>query len=163
MNNFFSRWLHSISPTACIKLLKNDPSSSCLWQQTSLRCPVCGRLIAYVFPLHGKYELHVAYPFACKKEWQAIIQNSIPSEYREPVRNEPIGVIDWDLLREPIEPLISDCWDDDEKYQQCIQEYIHQVRQSEYGDELLSEPLKAQEPDEPILIETDLKKESEIP
>lgn len=130
MDRFISRWLHSMAPSLCIKELLNSPTPYLLWKDRTLRCPVCGRLIAYVFPLHGMYELSVSYVFKHFKYNESIIK-SLPEIYCKPIVKEPTALIDWELLRAPIEPLISDTWDDDVAYQSCIQSYIQSVRQAE--------------------------------
>lgn len=95
------------------------------WEDHSLYCPECQRLIAYIYELHGQYHIHIAHPFNTKETYENRIKQSIPSWFFAPPPKEDYGMIHWELLSEPIEPLISDTWDDDEAYEKCIKEYIN--------------------------------------
>lgn len=107
-------------PALCVKNI-----TPLHWSDHVLRCPVCGRLIAYVFPLHGRYEVIVSHRFLHKdKRCVQKIMDSLPSRFREPIAKTPLVEINWELLREPVEPLLSDTWDNEEEYQKCVQEYI---------------------------------------
>jgi len=121
------RLLCSLFPGLCVKNL-----TPLHWQENVLRCPVCDRLIAYVYPLHGKYTLHICYPFCFAKP--SVVQqiiDSLPHELKVPVAKAPHATIQWELLRDPIEPLMSDTWDDEEAYQKCVTEYINQNKENE--------------------------------
>jgi len=127
----FKKLCHRLFPHFCLKHL-----SALDWDGTSLYCPHCGKLLAYVFPLHGHYELHIVYPYNTANDYVKRIQDSLPIYFKGRVKEDEPITINWELLREPIEPLISDTWDDDKAYEQCIREYIEQNKQKE--DELLN-------------------------
>jgi len=117
---------HRLFPNLCTKHL-----TALEWTGTSLYCPHCGKLLAYVFPLHGHYDLHIVYPYNTANEYVKRIQESLPTHFRGEVEPDEQISVNWELLREPIEPLISDTWDDDEAYEKCIRDYIEQNKQKE--------------------------------
>ena len=118
------RIAHAFSAKACLKHALDET----VWEKNELRCPVCNRLIAYAYPSHGIYKLHVTFRY---RDYDTAIYASSPTWMDEPVPKEDPITINWDLLRAPIEPLLSDTWDDEKSYQSCVQEYIQQVRKAE--------------------------------
>ena len=123
-----ARILHTLSSKACLKHALDES----VWQGKELRCPVCHRLIAYAVPLHGYYGLHVTYRYI---DHDLEIYATSPEWMDEPVpKDEPI-TINWETLRPPIEPLLSDTWDDEKSYQKYVQNYISQARSIEEIEE----------------------------
>lgn len=126
MSRFFHKLFRLMFPSLCLRHI--SPAS---WHKSELRCPKCGMLIAYVFPLHEEYLLHITYPFNQNTSWVNHIRLSIPPRFLRPVPHESAETIQWELLREPIEPLMSDSWDDADAYRECVQQYIMQNKELE--------------------------------
>ena len=135
MKKSLARIIHAFWPKACLKHVLDETA----WQGHELYCPVCGRLVAYATPFRGYYSLHVTYRYT---DYHVSIYASSPQWMDEPVPKEEPVTIDWDLLRSPIEPLLSDTWDDEKSYQQCVQDYILQKHAAEEIQNN-SPPLKA--------------------
>lgn len=125
---FFTQTLarisHMFSAKRCLKYALDETA----WIGRELRCPVCGQLIAYAYPSHGVFRLYVTYRY---QDYYYQIFASSPLWMDESVPKDDPVTINWDLLRPPIEPLLSDTWDDEKSYQKCVQEYIQQVRKAE--------------------------------
>lgn len=103
-----SRIIHALSCKACLRHALDESA----WQGKELRCPVCKRLIAYAFPHHGYYGLHVTYRYI---DHYVEISSTSPAWMDEPIPPEDDPVtINWEMLRPPIEPLLSDNWDDED-------------------------------------------------
>ena len=47
----------------------------------------------------------------------------------------PEAFLQWDLPSQADEPLLSDSWDDDIAYQQCVDQYIAQYRSYNKNDQ----------------------------
>lgn len=104
----FARIIHALSCKVCLKHVL-DPSA---WQGKDLRCPVCKRLIAYATPYHGIYHLHVTFRYM--DHYMDILAASPPwMDQPVPPKDDPI-TINWEMLRPPVEPLLSDNWDDED-------------------------------------------------
>ena len=101
------KWIHSFSPTHCIK-------HELIWKQNRLRCPVCNRLLAYWYNLKGENHLVATLSLRKNENAMALLFQSLPEEFYKPAPKEH-AEIDWE--REPIEPLLSDTWDDDPNWE----------------------------------------------
>jgi len=134
MQHFFHKLIRSFRQGVCLSHL-----SPINWEGTALRCPQCQKLIAYVFPLHEKYMLHITYPYCLNPQWCRRIQDTLPVHLLRPPVTEPVVQIEWELLRDPVEPLASDSWDSDEDYQNYIKQQIKEL-QNRNEDDFIGKP-----------------------
>ena len=116
----FHRWF----PSLCFHSLP-------LWSDNQLRCPVCGRLLAYCYYLHGEIQVHMCYPTT--DEATAYAMRTVI--YTSPDELDLLEVLELLHEHEPYEPLLSDRWDDDNAYQEDVQNYIRFIREQEKLEE----------------------------
>lgn len=121
------RLIHILFPKEC---LKQQLSTS--WSDNTLRCPLCGKMMAYVVSIENRYQMVFSHTYEGDQDALETIIASAPEKFFQPVEKEEDDLsIDWELIREPIEPLLSDTWDDDESYKKCVQNYIESQREQE--------------------------------
>lgn len=116
LTSFIHRSLHTLFPSLCV--------THAAWDSQSLlptaTCPVCGRFLGYQYSLGGNARLHVA-----QRYQPYMVQLAISAPAQELPKSLGYDAsIDWDALRTPAEPLLSDLWGDDEAYQRCAQAYL---------------------------------------
>lgn len=123
---FFNRIRHFLFPSLCV-----DCAQKTGWRGSHLRCPECGRLIAYSYTLHHQPGVYVCYRYRKYAPGVCFSHISAPDSFDA----YPEAFLQWDLPSQADEPLLSDSWDDDIAYQQCVDQYIAQYRSYNKNDQ----------------------------
>ena len=126
LHRFFTRIRHYLFPSYCVDCVQKTG-----WHGNHLRCPECGRLIAYSYALHHQPGVYVCYRYRKYAPGVCFSHISAPDSFDA----YPEAFLQWDLPSQADEPLLSDSWDDDIAYQQCVDQYIAQYRSYNKNDQ----------------------------